>query len=224
MKNCVTIGVESLDQASQALAELIQKPLLKNKKIVWLISGGSSLPVAIGVAKILAKYNLQNFYATLVDDHFGKDNLLKSNWQQLLDLGFLLPGAKAEGILQPGLSVEKTGERFARKLQEKLTWADFAIGQFGLGEGFHTGGILPDSPATKENNELAIGYKMADQQRVTVTPAMITKLDVAFINSLGETKRALVEHFLESKASIMREPTQALKTAKQTYLCSDVLP
>lgn len=216
-----TISVLKIQEVPGAFFNLIDKELANDKKVLWLISGGSSLPVALEVVKRLRKS--KNIFVTLVDDVYLTGGNSQSNWNKFKQLGFNPELVACQGILQEELSLSKTTEAFEDLLQKRLLWADVTIGQFGLGEGFHTGGIQPNSPAANEDDKLAVGYQDGSTQRITVTPALIRKLDVAFINSMGESKRELVQHFLKSQAKVMSEPTQVLKQAKKTVLCSDVL-
>lgn len=108
-------------------------------------------------------------------------------------------------------------------MNEEFENADFRIGQFGIGEGYHTGGIMAHTIASKCFDRLVCSYEFSEERKITVTPGLISKLDVAFVNSLGEQKRDLVQHFCISNELIDDEPTQALKTAQRTLLFSDVL-
>lgn len=175
------------------------------------------MPVAVDVMKLLGRP--ANLRVALVDDYRPAVTASGKNWQQLDTANFPI-----ETILQENVSLESCGKRYEDNLNSALAWADFTIGQFGLGAGFHTGGIQPNSSAAHEMQKLAVSYARDEIEHLTITPALISKLDVVFINSTGEAKRPLVEHFLSSQASIYEEPTQALKTAAKTILCSDVLP
>ncbi|HZM63507.1 MAG TPA: 6-phosphogluconolactonase [Candidatus Saccharimonadales bacterium] len=214
-------SVKNQKEIVEALANLLIGTLKNGKRLLWFVSGGSSIPVAVEVSHKLIGNNLSNLFITLVDDKFGLP-AAETNFGQLQSEGFASSNATMHNILQPSSSLKQTGERFDKLLKERLAWADIAIGQFGLGEGYHTGGIMAGSPAARAR-KLAIGYEYQGQGKVTVTPVLIKRLDVAFINSMGEGKRPLVRHFLQSTASVTAEPTQSLKTTKQTFLYSDVL-
>lgn len=49
-------------EAARALADLVCRPLLAGKKVLWLISGGSSLPIAKMVADLLGTVNYGRLY------------------------------------------------------------------------------------------------------------------------------------------------------------------
>lgn len=211
------------DGPASVLAALLTEQLAQGKHVLWLVSGGSSLPVGVAVIQQLDRSLATNLSIGLVDDKYLPLNSPETNAAQFKTLGFRAGAARYQEILH-GKSLAATAATFDRFLTEELARCDFAIGQFGLGEGYHTGGILPYSVAATQTALLATGYRQAGVGHVTVTPALITRLDIAFINSMGESKRPLVSHFLKSTASIQEEPTQALKQAKRTLLISDVLP
>jgi 6-phosphogluconolactonase/glucosamine-6-phosphate isomerase/deaminase len=223
MVKVVSIAVSNQIAAAEALAMQIEQQLLAHKKVLWLVSGGSSLPIAKLVADRLHSIDSSRLFVGLVDDVAAPDSVKPTNWQQLRALGFDLPAAPLRPILQTGVSMAASALTYGQQLHRWLSTVDFSIGQFGLGEGYHTGGILPGSPAASESTRLVIAYDTSGIWRVTVTPILIGRLDVAFINSFGESKRPLVEHFLISQASIVDEPTQSLKTAARTMLYSDVV-
>ena len=211
--------ISDAEKVSSDLAKLINEHLAKAQKVLWLISGGSSIPIAVNTARLIENSD-NRLFITLVDDIYSAVET-DTNWYKLQEQGFSL---KSKPILWGGrMSSEKTGEDFNQRLLKYLQEVDFSIGQFGIGEGYHTGGIQPGSVAAKTTNKLAVGYLDGETARVTITPELISRLDIVFINSLGEAKKALIEHFLSSTAAIEKEPTQALKTAKEVYLYSDVM-
>ena len=212
-------------QVAQALSDTLADYLASGKKVVWFISGGSSIPIAIKAAHLLLRReNLRNLHVTLVDELYLQRGDTQSNTYKLQQTGFVLTGSRFRQILRNGMDLKQMAESFDGWLQRQLDWSDITVGQFGIGAGYHTGGIQPGSVAAVENVRLAVGYQDTLVQRITVTPALIRRLDVAFVNSLGEDKRALVRHFCNSMASVAAEPTQVLKCAKITRLYSDVLP
>lgn len=218
------VSAKQIGEISEALFALLGASLSEGKKVFWLVSGGSSLPIAAEVSKRLQQLHSTRLFVTLVDDKLTSNMPYGSNWQQLLDLGFDNTHIPAMGIVRPGHPLEELSRSFEETLSAKLTWADVVIGQFGIGADYHTGGILPNSPAAKETEHLAIGYEHGGEGKITITPAVIRQLDVVFINSMGKSKRGIVAHFIESEEGAVTEPAQNLKHAKESYLYSDVLP
>jgi 6-phosphogluconolactonase/glucosamine-6-phosphate isomerase/deaminase len=87
--------------------------------VLWLISGGSCIPIAVEVAKRLQKYNVSNLTVTLTDERYGLLGHADSNWQQLLDAGFVLPGATLVPLLG-GQGRQAIAEKLAATLREFL--------------------------------------------------------------------------------------------------------
>ncbi len=214
-------NVESESDVTKALAKIIQKNLDQNKKVTWFISGGSSIPIAAKASTLLRDHNETNLLATLVDYKPGvpQDH---ANWEKLWAAGFNLRPKQCEAIIQGDSDIRVVVDRFSNYIHEGVVWADVLIGQFGLGEGFHTGGILPHSPAAV-SKELVCGYEENGTGHLTITPVLIEKINYPFINSMGEGKRQIINNFLSSRASIEQEPTQALKKSTRTLLYSDML-
>ncbi len=212
----ISNGIDS----SQSLATNIQGHLSKNKKVLWFVSGGSSLPIAKQAFDLLGE-GTNNLFIALVDDVY--DAGVQSNWSKFVQLGFDPDMVRCSEILRKNLSLPETAQHFKDLVNKQMDWADVSIGQFGIGEGFHTGGIQPGSVAAIERNLPVVGYKDGDILRITVTPALIADLDEVYINSFGANKRPLVQHFINSDASIDKEPTQSLKTAKTSVLYTDAI-
>lgn len=215
------ITAKNTNDVASKLFKLIKEPLENGKRVLWLISGGSSIPVACEASKLLTEVDCRKLYITLVDEKIIKDKNAPGNMQQLLDKGFIVGGANLIPILQGSMNLQESADKFEANLQDQISKADFSIGQFGLGEGYHTGGILANSPAITDESYVRY-YHSEEAEHITVTTKVITLLDVAFINSMGVCKKPLVDHFLDSDESINNEPTQALKSAKLTILCTGI--
>lgn len=219
LKTNVVLGVSDV---VDNLSSLLNAHLIIGKKVFWLISGGSSIPIAVQVSKTISPAFYPQLWTMLVDEIINIQES-ETNGERLLRAGFAT-GIPFIKIYEKGLALEEMVLHFGAAIAEKIGWADVSVGQFGIGDGFHTGGIMPRSIAAETHNKLAIAYEHEEAKKITVTPGLVEKLDIVFINSLGETKRELVRHFLNSKENIYDEPTQALKLAKHCYLASDVLP
>ncbi len=195
-----------------------------HKSILWMISGGSSIPIAIAAAHTICGQGWhKNVQAYLVDDKLAPLADTGVNYQALVDGGFPLGNIPLKPIEYHG-DVEKDAARYHRVLSQAISEADIVVGQFGIGAGYHTGGILPGSEAAREDVKLVVGYIKDDVTSITITPVFIRRMDVVFINSFGEGKRKMVAHFLGSDAIVEQEPTQVLKEAVSTVIASDVLP
>jgi len=220
MQQVIIKNTATPPRGAEILVGYLNESLLRGKNTLWFISGGSSIPIAREA--IAGLKNTTQLRVMIVDDKFiPVTNTDGVNRQGLL-CGVALRGVDVRSPSYTG-RIHQDAKEYAKQVAESLEWAEITIGQFGIGEGFHTGGIIPDMPDISESDELAEGYVINDVASVTITPKCIEGMDIVFVNSFGESKRELVNHFLESDACVTAEPAQALKGAKKTVLVTDVL-
>jgi 6-phosphogluconolactonase/glucosamine-6-phosphate isomerase/deaminase len=208
----------SADQAAEYLANTIKSHLENAEEVLWLISGGSSISVAVEASKILAGSRLNNLSVSLTDERYGPIGHKDSNWQQLLDSGFLLSGAKLLPVLN-GDNFDNTTLSYGGMLAMELKSCDFSIGLFGIGLDGHTAGILPSSPATT-TKALAIGYDGDAFKRITMTPEAIMKLNEAAVYVFGKPKWPILDK-LDNDIPINIMPAQALKHVRKLKIFND---
>src|SRR5690606_15434293 len=100
------------------LVTTLRSHLDNNERVVWLIPGGSAIDTAIQVADFIKDHpKLANLSVTLTDERFGPVGHADENWQQLIESGFLLPGATTYRVLTGNIA-EETARLFAEKLEE----------------------------------------------------------------------------------------------------------
>jgi 6-phosphogluconolactonase/glucosamine-6-phosphate isomerase/deaminase len=208
----------SSDQVAEYLAATINDHLNNNEKTLWLVAGGSSIYVAAEASKMLAKSKLGNLSVSLTDERYGPVGHKDSNWQQLLEVGFVLPNARLLPVLNDG-DLNDTALSYAGMLAMELKSCNFSIGLFGIGEDGHTAGILPSSPAVS-TRALAIGYDGGMFQRITMAPAAIVKLDEAVVYAFGKPKWPILDK-LEADIPIEVMPAQVLKTVQKLSVFND---
>jgi 6-phosphogluconolactonase/glucosamine-6-phosphate isomerase/deaminase len=201
------------------IVERIVNNLHAGKQVLWLVCGGSAEAVAIAVSKQLQGKDLRLLTVTLTDERYGAVGHADSNWQQLADGGFELPGAAMVPVLEPGEDRALTTEKFNDNLQGLLRRAEYRIGLFGVGPDGHTAGILPYSPAVNAVG-FAASYDGPDYQRITMTPNAITKLDEAVIYAVGQTKWPVIDAF-DDDSALDAQPAQILKHVPVLTICND---
>lgn len=209
--------ISSAAQASDYLAADINRHLLKGA-VIWLLSGGSSIPVEAAASRKLSG-NLSNLTVTLADERFGPLGHPDSNWLQLKKAGFKAAGAKLQPVLS-GANFEDTISRYNRILNEALVSNGYKIGVLGVGPDNHIAGIKPRSPAAAAQS-LAIGYKWEDYARLTMTFAAIEKLDCAIVYMVGEAKRQAIENLKLNNTGLNEQPSQILKRVKRVIILND---
>jgi 6-phosphogluconolactonase/glucosamine-6-phosphate isomerase/deaminase len=212
------IKIGSPEPVAKYLADVIGEKLDGGKKVLWLVAGGSSINIAVHVAKLLSAKNLAGLTVSLTDERYGPAGHKDSNWQQLKDAGFNLPGATMQPVLSGG-TIQATSELFAKQLSKDLDACDYSIGLFGIGLDGHTAGILPDSSAGS-SSDLATYYDGEVYQRVTITPRTIGMLDEIVVFAFGKEKWPVLDK-LDSEVSASVMPAQLLKQSGKLTVFND---
>jgi 6-phosphogluconolactonase/glucosamine-6-phosphate isomerase/deaminase len=208
------------DVVATSLASHIRRALQSGKRVLWLVSGGSAIPIAVAVARELASLQeAPNLTIMQIDERYGQPGHANANWQALQDAGFACGRATCVPILR-NLSLPETTETYEAELAHALQQADFHIGLFGIGADGHTAGMLPHSVASRETKRLVASYQGPDFMRVTVTTPLIAQLDEAIAYAVGEAKAPALRKLL-TQASIPEQPAQALKQAADTTVYTD---
>ncbi len=199
-----------IEAAANDLAKTLVSHLNNKEKVLWLLSGGSSIPIAIQASQQLKGRDLSNLIVSLTDERYGDVGHSEENWQQLIDGGLDLGGATVYRPLV-GKDIIKTTELFNDWLAKQFATVNYAIGIFGMGSDGHTAGIKPHSPAVKSVN-LASSFTSDDFRRITINFVAIAKIDEAVIQASGTNKKQILHDLLYYEVPIEDQPAQILKT------------
>ncbi|MDD5343784.1 MAG: 6-phosphogluconolactonase [Smithella sp.] len=207
------------EDAANFIASSILNQLKAGKKVLFFVTGGSSIVVAVQVAEILKKYSCKNLTITLTDERYGPADHFNSNYFQLVEKGFNLPEARIIPILIDE-DQNITTEKFDAVLNQEFSLADYKIGLFGIGIDGHTAGILPDSVAIQSQN-LACSYDTPVFSRITITPKAIERLNEAVVWMQGKEKLEVLEN-LKNDIEISKQPAQILKKVPLLTIFTDL--
>jgi 6-phosphogluconolactonase len=213
---------KNVDPAVKYLENVITGHLKKNERILWLVSGGSAIEVSVGVGKELPRTTLANLFITLTDERFVSLHDNDSNWKQLLDSGFNLPGAKLLPVLN-NEEINTTTHRYTDILKKVMEEADYKIALFGMGPDGHIAALFPHHPALKEDKLYATHLDDSPKPppvRITMTIPAIMQLDEVVLYVNGEDKRLAIEN-LQQDLSINEQPAQILKQLPKLTIFND---
>lgn len=213
--------VTSSEPVINYLFTRISQALGKDKKVLWLLSGGSYIEVQAETAKRLAGRDLSNLTVSLSDERFGPPGHKDSNWQKLLAAGFNLPGAQLMPVLK-GKSFAETSQEFSDFIKTSLGRDGYKIACAGVGEDGHTLGVLIDSPGV-DSSEMVVGYKGKDFERITMTLKSLEQLDEVVVYMFGQQKQALIGQIANQNLPFDKQPAQALKKSKRLIVYNDYI-
>ena len=218
------IMVPDHKEGTKALADKIVAFLNENKKVLWLIPGGSNIPIAADAMNIIRgavqPASLDNLTVTLTDERYGPVGHPDSNWKQLQDVRINFSGIKAYPILD-GSSLDETVARFAVIIEKILKSTDVIVGQFGMGADGHIAGILPHSPAVYETSASTAGYVSKPFTRVSLTFPILRKIAVAYMFASVSTKKEALDRLHENDVSLADQPAQILKEIPEVFVYVD---
>lgn len=195
--------------------------LAANKRVLWFVPGGSSIPIAAAASRLLAAGTvpLTNLTVTLTDERYGSVNHPDSNWLQLEQAGFTLPGATLLPLLVGTKNMAEVTTAYGELIKGLLDAAEYRLGFFGIGADGHVAGCLPGSPAV-QSKEYAVSYDAGAFKRITMTPTAIARLDEAAVYAVGDTKHAVLDS-LETELPLDTQPAQILKQVPKLTIFND---
>lgn len=210
--------ITSGEPVARYLAGVISDRLKQGQSLIWLVPGGSAISIAAETSTLLADVPVGKLTVTLTDERYGPPGHPDSNWEQLQQAGFTLPGAALLPVLSGG-TMEESVAKMADVLANALELADYKLGFFGIGSDGHTAGVLPGSPAV-DSPKLVAGYTSNPYHRITVTPLAISKLDEAVVYASGEAKWPVFDQ-METFIPVMRQPAQVIKLIPKVTIFND---
>lgn len=211
---------DPIQAAADSLVSTISSKLSGGQRVLWLLSGGSSLKIASIVASQIEQADLNSLYITMTDERYGPIGHANENWQLMLNDGFSLTGAETYRVLS-GKSRTETTADFNDWLDKHIKLADYKLAVFGIGSDGHTAGIKPGSRAI-ESNRLAADFTGDDFERITITPKAVALLDEAVIQVSGHEKASQLQDLISKSIPISRQPAQILKAVPKATIHTDI--
>ncbi|MES2223655.1 MAG: 6-phosphogluconolactonase [Patescibacteria group bacterium] len=215
------IKSEDYKKGSKNLAEAIALELNQGKKVLWFLTGGSSIQSCVDTLQILKNsiVDLKKITVTLTDERYGEVGHADSSWKKLIEAGFDFGVVNVIPVLT-NKDFKQTTNDFESNLSNAFAENDMVISQFGIGSDLHIAGILPESPATHETN-LVSSYIREPYKRITLSFEAIRKINKAFVFIFGESKQGVISELKENSAPLKEKPANILKEIPEVFIYSD---
>jgi 6-phosphogluconolactonase/glucosamine-6-phosphate isomerase/deaminase len=194
-------------------------------KVLWLIAGGSNVPIAVeimrAVRRLVEPSKLGLLTVSQTDERFGQTGHPDSNWQQMIDAAFDFSIIRILPILR-NKELGETVQEWSAEISQAFDDNQVIIGQFGMGADGHIAGILPGSAILRDSG--AAG-SFADPKftRVSLTPRMLRRIHEAYAFVYGQAKHKAVVDLHDEDLSLEIEPAQILKDIKTVMFFTDCL-
>lgn len=208
---------------AEALAATLNVALAAHERVIWLIPGGSNVPISVEASMLIESALVGKLVLMQTDERYVDWASPDCNWGQLLGAGLSTAAAGVYPILSPEQrSLAQVVAEYQQVVDREFAAADCIVGQFGIGADGHIAGIKPHSPAST-SNELVAGYQAEDFTRVTLTFPALQQLAVARTFAHGEAKRPVLEQLAgaSNKASLTDFPMGILCEITDSIIYND---
>jgi 6-phosphogluconolactonase/glucosamine-6-phosphate isomerase/deaminase len=208
---------------SKAISDLQARLLTElqtDKQVLWVVSGGSNITASVAVMAGIPAELQTKLTILFSDERYGPVGHADSNFQQMLNAGFTVSGARFIPTLQDGLSLHETAKTYASVVQAEFEQAEIIISQLGIGADGHIAGALPGTPAT-ESDEWASGYLSDPYQRVTMTFPALRQIDADYSLVYGDDKQTALTGLQQFELPLAQQPAQILRQLPEAYIYND---
>lgn len=200
--------------SSQKALEVLEKVVDENTLL--LLSGGTS-PDELYKLMVSSK-KIKPGAIAMIDERFGVRMHDSSNEMMMPDMG-----VSFYPILQDGLDLEQTANRYEEKLRELFTKYPKKVAVMGIGVDGHTSGIKPD--LEYDHTRWVVGYDDADGafgKRVTTTFECLEQIDEFLLLAFGESKRHALQKVLSGVDPQVMPSGFYTKIQKPVLLFTDI--
>jgi 6-phosphogluconolactonase/glucosamine-6-phosphate isomerase/deaminase len=191
-----------------------------SQKVLWLIPGGSNIPIAVKVMKNLSESFRDNLTIALTDERYGDPGHADSNFKQLYERGFSAPIGKFTDILR-GKNLKTTLQDAEKHYRQLFADNSVVIGFFGIGADGHIAGMLPGSLAAEESNNFITGYDAGSYIRITLTSIAFRKVNIAIVGAFGKEKLSALQQLRDENLTVKEQPSQILKAIPNVTIFND---
>jgi len=208
---------------SKAISDLQSRlisELQAGKHVLWMVSGGSNITASVAVMAGISGDLQTNLTIMFSDERYGPVGHADSNYQQMLDAGFLVNGAQFLPVLQEGMSRDETVAAYADLIKLEFDRADIIISQLGIGADGHIAGALPGTIATT-SEEWVIGYESPPYQRITMTFPALRQITADYSLVFGDDKANALTQLQNEDLELSEQPAQILKELSEAYVYND---
>lgn len=228
-----------IEEVAEKLNEIIGSAHETKKPILFLLSGGSCLP-------LLEKVNTENFSPQItiapLDERYSADPK-ENNMAQIMATDFYHRAAeKKVGIIDTRVKAGETQVELADRFNSTLnSWFNanpdgIVVATVGIGPDGHTSGMMPfpEDPNKftelfdgEDKTKLVTGYDATGKNpyplRITTTMNLMRKINKAIVYVVGENKREALTRLMDPKANLASTPAAILKEIPgYIYLFTDL--
>lgn len=210
--------------AERAIATAICDGLFADKRVLWLVSGGSNIAIekeVMDMVRVHANGRLSKLAVMPIDERYGSSGHKDSNVEQLRQAGFDCGEGMLIDVLIHDLPFDETVSFYNEVASAALANAAVVVGQFGMGSDGHVAGIKPDSPATEIDESTVTGYVWDDYTRMTLSVAALRQVTIGFLVAYGADKKPRLDELKQKELSFAKLPALLLYEIPKVTVFND---
>lgn len=213
--------------AIQTITSDIQQHLEMGDHVLWLTSGGSAIDVQVQIMDALSSIFTGNELSDLtilpVDERYGPFDHVDSNGAQLGRAGFNPYPSLWLDVLSENKSFKDTASFYEELTATAFKEADYIVATLGMGADGHTAGVLPDSPAVKDEQSIVVAYAWSDYERMTLGLSSLAKISAAYVLCYGDTKQEALSRLQQNTEPLSKLPAKLLYDIENVTIYNDFI-
>jgi 6-phosphogluconolactonase/glucosamine-6-phosphate isomerase/deaminase len=195
---------------------------LTEKKVLWIVSGGSNIPITIDVLERLDDELTNNLTMILSDERYGSEGHHDSNYTQLIEAGLNLKNATFYKTLIDDQSISQSISRIGQSFKRAMNETDMVIGQLGVGSDGHIAGILPSSPVVGLISDVVYS-KAENYKRISLSLEALKSINVGFVFCYGANKAKALNDIKNNQLDYSLLPAKIIHDIDTVYVYNDQL-
>lgn len=213
--------VKQTNLLAEVLAESLEAALKKYDRVIWLVSGGSNVAIAVEAMGLLDRDLTKKLVIMQADERFVAVDSADCNWYQLTKAGFEPKQARVYPVLSGKFKdVSEAASAYEELVKDQFAEADHIIAQLGIGDDGHTAGVLPGGPAASAE-ELVTGYAAERFERVTLTFPALQLVDEAYAFAYGAAKLYALTRLRDNQLPLEVLPAGVLRKIAKAVVYND---
>lgn len=206
--------------AVRGISERLLEILHRHRRVVWIITGGSSIPQLCQVMAAVPEELSGRLAILLSDERYGPPGHADSNMQQYLAAGFTPKQATLVPVLRDALDMKETAAIYNQAVATALSAADYRFATLGMGPDGHVAGILPESEAVNAGT-LVTAYSAEKFERITLTFEALRQMDECMLLVFGEPKLQALKNLRDKQLPLTAQPAQIVKKISHCTVWND---
>src|SRR3989338_799318 len=207
-------------KAADISSEKIEAVNSNSQKTLLLLSAGSAVNIYPLLAEKLKNISFKPHFLSIAqaDERFQPEKKEDINAYLIARSGLVFYAIDQKG------TVEESAQKYDQTISKLYKNTDFHIAVLGIGEDWHTAGLLPGYRELWDRQRMVAGFEHKGRfpQRITLTPKALQQCNFAVVCLAGKTKsQVLWKLKQESEEDLNIFPASLLYSIPEVIMLTD---